>query len=229
MLAMPFVTFAYNTARQDTTGFTPFFLTFGREAETTLDAMFQEPNEYTAPDLVARLVTQAEESRQLALIRTLEAQEKDRRLYNSRHRAELYQPGDLVWIYIPVPIEAKYPRFREDSYIALPILRDAHKSMQVTLEFRPETNDGLIAYSGEKPDLRGDFISIALNKGFIEFRVQAERDEKEENDYKRKQEGLILELERMKLSMTATSTNTSATAAEKNKYPTPHTQICGKF
>ncbi|GFY09556.1 hypothetical protein TNCV_4322341 [Trichonephila clavipes] len=69
----------------------------------------------------------------------------------------------LVW-------EAKYPRFREDSYIALPILRDAHKSMQVTLEFRPETNDGLIACSGEKPDLRGDFISIALNKGFIEFR-----------------------------------------------------------
>ncbi|GFU77392.1 hypothetical protein TNCV_3497671 [Trichonephila clavipes] len=45
--------------------------------------------------------------------------------------------------------------------------------------------------------------------------MRAERDEKEENDYKRKQEGLILELERMKLSMTATSTNTSAAAAEK--------------
>ncbi|GFW18872.1 hypothetical protein TNCV_5133251 [Trichonephila clavipes] len=47
----------------------------------------------------------------------------------------------------------------------------------------------------------------------IETRVQAERDEKEENDYKRKQEELILELERMKLSMTATSTNISAAAA----------------
>ncbi|KAF8791124.1 pikachurin-like [Argiope bruennichi] len=67
-------------------------------------------------------------------------------------------------------VEAKYPRFHEDSYIALPILRDAHKSMQVTLEFRPEANDGLILYSGEKLDLRGDFISISLNKGFIEFR-----------------------------------------------------------
>ncbi|GFY62329.1 integrase catalytic domain-containing protein [Trichonephila inaurata madagascariensis] len=33
---LPFVTFASNTARQYTTGFTPFFLTFGREAETTL-------------------------------------------------------------------------------------------------------------------------------------------------------------------------------------------------
>ncbi|GFV86851.1 transposon Ty3-I Gag-Pol polyprotein [Trichonephila clavipes] len=37
---LPFFTFAYNTARQDTTGFTPFFLTFGSEAETTLDAVF---------------------------------------------------------------------------------------------------------------------------------------------------------------------------------------------
>ncbi|GFY46521.1 transposon Ty3-I Gag-Pol polyprotein [Trichonephila inaurata madagascariensis] len=97
-----FVTFAYNTARQDTTGFTPFFLTFGREAETTLDAMFQGPIEYTAPDFVAQLVTQAEESRQLARIRTLEAQEKDQCRCNSRHHAVLYQPGDLVWIYILV-------------------------------------------------------------------------------------------------------------------------------
>ncbi|GFW05006.1 retrovirus-related Pol polyprotein from transposon 297 [Trichonephila clavipes] len=50
-----------------------------------------------------------------------------------------------------------------------------------------------------------------LLETIIETRVQAERDEKEENDYKRKQEELILELERM----TATSTNISATAAEK--------------
>ncbi|GFY47709.1 DUF1758 domain-containing protein [Trichonephila inaurata madagascariensis] len=54
-----------------------------------------------------------------------------------------------------------------------------------------------------------------LLETIIETRVQAERDEKEENDYKRKQEGLILELEHMKLSMTATLTNTSAAATEK--------------
>ncbi|GFX24649.1 transposon Tf2-9 polyprotein [Trichonephila clavipes] len=36
---LPFVTFAYNTAKQETTGFTPFYLLHGREAETTLDTM----------------------------------------------------------------------------------------------------------------------------------------------------------------------------------------------
>ncbi|GBN48124.1 Transposon Ty3-I Gag-Pol polyprotein, partial [Araneus ventricosus] len=36
---LPFVTFAYNTAKQETTGSTPFYLLHGREAETTLDTM----------------------------------------------------------------------------------------------------------------------------------------------------------------------------------------------
>ncbi|GFX70722.1 retrovirus-related Pol polyprotein from transposon 17.6 [Trichonephila clavipes] len=54
-----------------------------------------------------------------------------------------------------------------------------------------------------------------LLETIIETRVQAKRDEKEENYYKRKQEGLILKLEHMKLSMTTTSTNTSAAATGK--------------
>lgn len=33
----PFVTFAYNTSKQESTGFTPFYLFYGREAEKTLD------------------------------------------------------------------------------------------------------------------------------------------------------------------------------------------------
>ncbi|GFV37226.1 CCHC-type domain-containing protein [Trichonephila clavipes] len=56
---------------------------------------------------------------------------------------------------------------------------------------------------------------LNLLETIIETRVQAERDEKRESEYKRKQEGLILELKSMKLSMTATSTSTSAAAAEK--------------
>ncbi|GFX39158.1 transposon Tf2-9 polyprotein [Trichonephila clavipes] len=44
---LPFVTFAYNTAKQETTGFTPFYLLHGREAETTLDTMLPFcPNDF---------------------------------------------------------------------------------------------------------------------------------------------------------------------------------------
>ncbi|GFW76023.1 transposon Tf2-11 polyprotein [Trichonephila clavipes] len=63
---LPFVTFAYNTAKQETTA------------------------------------ARAEESRQLARVHTLRAQDKDRRRYDSKHQMVSYSPGDLVWIYTPV-------------------------------------------------------------------------------------------------------------------------------
>ncbi|XP_055928216.1 uncharacterized protein LOC129959419 [Argiope bruennichi] len=101
---LPFVTFAYNTAKQDTTGFTPFYLLHGGEAETPLDKMFPLcPNEFSQEDdYVSHLINKAEESRQLALARTLDAQQKDRRHYDSKHRMVAYEPGDLVLIFIPV-------------------------------------------------------------------------------------------------------------------------------
>ncbi|GBL79432.1 Retrovirus-related Pol polyprotein from transposon 412 [Araneus ventricosus] len=89
---LPFVTFAYNTARQETTGLTPFYLLHGREAETTLDTIFPYSPDGATQDYLQRLLNQTEESRQLARLRTLEAQ----------HRPVNYNPGDLVWIFTPV-------------------------------------------------------------------------------------------------------------------------------
>lgn len=102
---LPFVTFAYNTSKQDTTGFTPFFLLHGREAETTMDTLFPfhpEDVDGGSETYVQNLVLKAEEARQLARLRTLEAQEKDRLRYDASHRPVLYSPGDLVWVFTPV-------------------------------------------------------------------------------------------------------------------------------
>lgn len=67
-------------------------------------------------------------------------------------------------------VDLRRPRFSGSSYLALPTLRDAHKSMQITLQFRPETHDALLLYSGESPELQGDYFAILLAKGFVEFR-----------------------------------------------------------
>ncbi|GFW11499.1 retrovirus-related Pol polyprotein from transposon 412 [Trichonephila clavipes] len=92
---LPFVTFAYNTAKQETTGFTPFYLLHGREAETTLDTMLPFcPNDFDDNN-ITKIAARAEESRQL-----LRAQDKDRRRYDSKH--QMVFPGDLVWVYTPV-------------------------------------------------------------------------------------------------------------------------------
>ncbi|GFT72426.1 transposon Tf2-8 polyprotein [Trichonephila clavipes] len=99
---LPFVTFAYNTAKQETTGFTPFYLLHGREAETTLDTMLPFcPNDFDDNN-ITKIAARAEESRQLVRVHTLRAQDKDRRRYDSKHQMVSYAPGDLVWVYTPV-------------------------------------------------------------------------------------------------------------------------------
>ncbi|GFY14175.1 retrovirus-related Pol polyprotein from transposon 17.6 [Trichonephila clavipes] len=99
---LPFVTFAYNTAKQETTGFTPFYLLHGREAETTLDTMLPFCLNDFDDNNITKIAARAEESRQLARVHTLRAQDKDRRCYDSKHQMVSYAPGDLVWVYTPV-------------------------------------------------------------------------------------------------------------------------------
>ncbi|GFS41813.1 transposon Ty3-I Gag-Pol polyprotein [Trichonephila inaurata madagascariensis] len=54
---LPFVTFAYNTAKQETMGYTPFYLLHGREAETPLDNVFLYIADESEDDYVSRLIT----------------------------------------------------------------------------------------------------------------------------------------------------------------------------
>ncbi|UYV80895.1 K02A2.6-like, partial [Cordylochernes scorpioides] len=98
---LPFVTFAYNTAKQESTGFIPFFLVHGREAETPLDVLFPKllPED---DDFIQTLGARAEEARKLARIHSMRSQDSNKQRYDAHHRNIIYQPGDLVWIFIPV-------------------------------------------------------------------------------------------------------------------------------
>ncbi|GBM21050.1 Retrovirus-related Pol polyprotein from transposon 412 [Araneus ventricosus] len=95
---LPFVTFAYNSTKQETTGFSPFFLVHGRDVDTPLDVILPFLPDESAYDYVQNLVTKAEEARQLAKIHLTKAQDKDKSRYDERHRTVSYKEGDLVWI-----------------------------------------------------------------------------------------------------------------------------------
>lgn len=98
---LPYVTFAYNTARQETTRMTPFALVYGREATTMLDAML--PHDGGGDDTTAQEFAQrAEEARQLARHRIRQQQLHDATTYNARHRHAAFQPGDNVWVWSPI-------------------------------------------------------------------------------------------------------------------------------
>ncbi|GFT46071.1 transposon Tf2-6 polyprotein [Trichonephila clavipes] len=53
------------------------------------------PNDFDDNN-ITKIAARAEESRQLARVRTLRAQDKDRRRYDSKHQMVSYAPGDLV-------------------------------------------------------------------------------------------------------------------------------------
>ncbi|UYV67434.1 K02A2.6-like [Cordylochernes scorpioides] len=99
---LPYVTFAYNTAKQEATGYTPFFLVHAREAETYIDAVLPCLPDEISDDYVGELVTRAEEARQLSRSRLLQSQAKDRRLYDQKDTPVYYQKDDLVWIFTPI-------------------------------------------------------------------------------------------------------------------------------
>ncbi|KAM7308039.1 DDE-type integrase/transposase/recombinase [Ixodes scapularis] len=94
---LPYVTFAYNTAIQETTGVTPFQLVHGRKVTTMLDAMLpHDPTDDGTDD--AQLVTQRAEVRQLARLRIKDQQRVDA----GRTLAVEFQPGVRVWVWTPI-------------------------------------------------------------------------------------------------------------------------------
>ncbi|XP_052124491.1 basement membrane-specific heparan sulfate proteoglycan core protein isoform X6 [Frankliniella occidentalis] len=64
-----------------------------------------------------------------------------------------------------VPYFAQAP----NSFMALPTLI-AYMTFNISISFKPERSDGLILYNGQQSGGSGDFVSLGLNGGFVEFR-----------------------------------------------------------
>ncbi|XP_072771994.1 agrin isoform X1 [Nerophis lumbriciformis] len=69
---------------------------------------------------------------------------------------------------------AYMPSFNGDSYLELKGLHlyghDLRQKVSMTLVLMANNSDGIIFYNGQKSDGKGDFISLSLNRGFLEFR-----------------------------------------------------------
>nr|XP_057941190.1 agrin isoform X4 [Doryrhamphus excisus] len=69
---------------------------------------------------------------------------------------------------------AYMPLFNGDSYLELKGLHlyghDLRQKVSMTLVLMANNSNGMIFYNGQKSDGKGDFISLSLNEGFLEFR-----------------------------------------------------------
>ena len=95
------VVHAYNCTRSDTTGFSPFFLLFGRHPRLPIDLIFQtttSPTKQDYPQYVKKWRTAMQEAYQLAGKKINERAATAKKTYDRFVRSSILQPGDRVLV-----------------------------------------------------------------------------------------------------------------------------------
>lgn len=108
---LPFVTFAHNTASQRTTGYSPFYLVYGRSPTFTIDASFLNIPSASSATMPEQFVSRLEKCRQLARLRTEASQHDRKERYDSTHRDVSFRPGDEVLLWTPTRVSGLCEKF----------------------------------------------------------------------------------------------------------------------
>lgn len=109
---LPFVTFAYNTAAQRTTGYSPFFLVYGRQPTSLLDVSFFDAPVKSSASVSEQLISRLAACRHRARLNT-EASQQDRKTrYDAFHRVVQFSPGDEVLLWTPTRVPGLCEKFQ---------------------------------------------------------------------------------------------------------------------
>ena len=94
---------AYNTSVQASTGYTPFYLMFGRQARLPVDLMFGLSNtqDKVATDYAQHLQSSLHDAYQQVHDTMGVCQQGQKELYDRKVRGEPLQVNDLVWLHSP--------------------------------------------------------------------------------------------------------------------------------
>ena len=94
---------AYNTSVYPTTGFTPLYLMFGRQAKLPVDLMYwmPEPEVLSPSQYAAMLKTAMSEAYDQVRVKTASQLKHQSDLYNQKVHGSPYKVGDHVWVLFP--------------------------------------------------------------------------------------------------------------------------------
>ena len=97
------VCMAYNTSTHATTGFTPFFLMFGRQARIPTDLMYgtAEPESLDYGEYAAQLRKSMANAYRIARESSAGKQERQAEMYNEKVHGKPHDVGSLVWLLNP--------------------------------------------------------------------------------------------------------------------------------
>ncbi|RWS22434.1 integrase core domain protein-like protein, partial [Leptotrombidium deliense] len=97
-----FLAFAYNSAVQSSTGFSPFYLTFGREPVTPIEVLFDKPSDGLQDEHASLLAEHISKIRLIAKQNLINSQEKSKVHYDKKRRHVEYDTGEKVLVYFPI-------------------------------------------------------------------------------------------------------------------------------
>uniref|UniRef100_A0AAQ6ID30 Gypsy retrotransposon integrase-like protein 1 n=1 Tax=Anabas testudineus TaxID=64144 RepID=A0AAQ6ID30_ANATE len=93
------LTFAYNCTRTEVTGFSPFYLLYGRSPRLPVDLMFNLPIEagsYSQRNYVERWKQGMQEAYAVARENSQKSAQRNKRIYDGKVRSSVLYPGDRV-------------------------------------------------------------------------------------------------------------------------------------
>ena len=107
------VCLAYNSSIQSTTGYTPFFLMFGRNVRLPVDLMYGigKPDVVTYGEYATRLKKSIEDAYIRVRENVSKRHECQKQFYDQKCLGDPLEPGDLVWLHSPVVPRGKSRKF----------------------------------------------------------------------------------------------------------------------
>lgn len=99
--ALPCITFAYNSSRHETAGFSPFYLLYGCDPVLPFDTLLSSGVKFSMNDYARDAITLATHARDVARQRLTTSQASQKRR-NDQHRDTQFSPGSLVLLWTPL-------------------------------------------------------------------------------------------------------------------------------
>ncbi|UYV77773.1 hypothetical protein LAZ67_15002226 [Cordylochernes scorpioides] len=138
---LPFITHAYNTTIQETTGYSPFFLMFGREPTSLLDdrniSVDIDKDDYD--EYIKHHLDKINRTRKLVINNTIKTQERMKKNYDKKHMERSYEPGELVAVWTPIRKIGKCEKLLRKYFGPYKILK---KLSNVNYLIEPKDNPG---------------------------------------------------------------------------------------
>jgi hypothetical protein len=112
---LPMITAAYNAAQHEATGYSPYYLMYGREYRTPLDLTLQTPSPSDGPteiDYICNLRERMQETFGIVNERLKAGTQRMKKRYDAKVRSIQLEPGDIVLYFSPQRKIGRYQKWR---------------------------------------------------------------------------------------------------------------------